>query len=92
MKYYRSSTPIPLTGRDTASTTSPIPPLPWRQWCRASGLRPPYPKDLFQNPDAGTEGVTIAVDDQGQLPDQRFGLFVCQFKVHVPDIGNPEQR
>jgi hypothetical protein len=25
-------------------------------------------------------------------PDQRFGLFVCQFKVHVPDIGNPEQR
>jgi hypothetical protein len=33
-------------------------------------------------------GVTIAVDGVGQLPDQRFGLFVCQFKVHAPDMGS----
>ena len=62
------------------------------QRCRASGLGPQHPKDLLQNPDAGTEGVTIAVDELGQLPDQRFRLFVCQFKVHAPDIGNREQR
>ena len=43
--------------------------------CRASGLRPQHSKDILQNPDTGTEGVTIAVDDQGQLPDQRFVLF-----------------
>jgi hypothetical protein len=57
------------------------------QRCRASGLGPHHPKDLLQCPDAGTEGVTIAVDDLRQLPGQRFGLFVCQFKVHAPNIG-----
>jgi hypothetical protein len=36
------------------------------------------------SPDAGTERVAIVVDNLGQLPEQRFGLFVCQFKVHTP--------
>jgi hypothetical protein len=62
------------------------------QRCRASGLRPHHPKDLPQDPDTRTQGVTIAVDELGQLPEQRFSLFVCQLKVHAPDIGNPEQR
>jgi hypothetical protein len=39
-------------------------------------------------PHAGTEGVAIVLDDLGQLPDQRFGLFVCQVNSsHGPDIG-----
>ena len=36
----------------------------------------------------GLRGVTIVLHDLGQLPDQRFGLFVCQFKVHDLDMGS----
>lgn len=43
----------------------------------AYGLRPDFRADLFQRPDAGTERVAIVLDDLGQLPEQRFGLFVC---------------
>jgi hypothetical protein len=35
----------------------------------------------------GLRGLTIVLDDLGQLPDQRFGLLVSQLKVHRPDIG-----
>jgi hypothetical protein len=75
-------------------TSSPVSPLARRfvmasrgQRCRASGLRPHHPEDLLQRHDTGPEGVTIAVDDLGQRPDQRFRLFVCQFKVHGPERG-----
>jgi len=61
-----------LGGLGTASSALAKPTLARRlvmpsrgQRCRASGRRPHHPKDLLQNPDAGTEGVTIAVDDQG---------------------------
>jgi hypothetical protein len=52
-----------------------------------SGLRLELRADLLQRPDAGTERVAILVDNLGQLPEQRFGLFVCQFKVHTPEMG-----
>jgi hypothetical protein len=35
----------------------------------------------------GLRGYLVILDDLGQLPDQRFGLFVCQFKVHTPEMG-----
>jgi hypothetical protein len=51
------------------------------------GLRPEFLKDLFQRHNAGTEGVAIVLDDLGHLPQQGFGLFVCQFEVHAPEMG-----
>jgi hypothetical protein len=38
-------------------------------------------------PQCGTEGVTIVIDQFAQPSDQRFGLLVCQLKVHGPNMG-----
>jgi hypothetical protein len=56
------------------------------QRCRAGGLRPHHPKDLLQNPDAGTEGVTIVLDDVRQLSFKSGDLFIIEFKVHNSKI------
>jgi hypothetical protein len=34
----------------------------------------------FKHHDTGTQGVAIVLDDLGQFPDQRFGLFGCESK------------
>jgi hypothetical protein len=58
----------------------------------ACWLRPWLPENVLQQHDTGTEGVAIVLYDVGQLADQRFGLLVCQLKVHTPDHGGVNRQ
>ena len=57
------------------------------QRCRASGLWPQLPQDLLQHHNAGTEGVTIVLDDVAPFADQHFGLYVIQVMGQTPRWG-----
>jgi transposase len=65
-------------------------------------LGPQLLHDDLQRCYPGTEGVPVVVNGPGEEPDQDFGLFVCQFKVHTfpivpfgnhygPSYGHPHR-
>ena len=59
----------------------------WGWRLRSRGLWPQLPQNALQRLDTGAEEVAIGPHDVVQFPDQRCGLFVCEFKVHSRDIG-----
>ena len=83
--------PLAATAASTVVAISPharrLVMMLWRQGL-AFGLRPQHPQDLLQCHNAWTEGIPIVLGDVTQLADQRFGLCVVQFKVHIPEMGS----
>ena len=51
-----------------------------------SGSGRSFARIFFSVTMRGLRGYLVILDDLGQLPDQRFGLFVCQFKVRTGEL------